>query len=183
MFTIKNEKHNQDPDDVQAQPNEHEGALVAGEESRRRAQAKDRQNVSDVMEAASHHRGDRSAAIRTHQRAGVTCGCGRDEQAKAQDGIESGLNAQGDKERQNVPAVAQELTRGLIPTLRPNENTKVNAGHQRGAEQECSKWDEITLHNKISLIPMIARQPLRVFSQIAVRAIGIYAYPSAAEGK
>src|SRR3990172_6468094 len=102
------------------------------------------------MQTTSDHCGGRCAAAGAHHCASMTRARGRNEQSEPQNGIKRGLDTQGDEDRQEVPTVAQELACGVIPALRPGENTKVDACHECGAKQESSEWDEETFHNEIS---------------------------------
>jgi len=145
-FTIEDDKHDEDADNVQAKSDEHERTLVAGEESGRGAQAEDGQNVGDVVEATGNHGGNRSAAARAHERARVPHGCGRNEEAETQNGIKRGLDAKADVDGQNVPTVEQELPGGVIPALRPGDDAEIDSRHKRGAKQKSGKGDEITFH-------------------------------------
>src|SRR3990172_4737966 len=106
----------------------------------------------------------------------MACGCSRDEQAEAQDGIKRGLDPKADPDWYDIPAVEQELAGGIIPALRPGEDAEIDSRNKRGAEQESGEWNEIKFHNNISFSLMIVFMSLRVLRRFAVKTIGIFAY-------
>ena len=65
-FAIKHEEHDADSDQVHGEADQHEGTLVAREETGGGAQAEDGQNVGDVVNATRDHCGGGRATAGTH---------------------------------------------------------------------------------------------------------------------
>src|ERR671922_229641 len=102
------------------------------------------------METTSNHRCHRCSTTRSHHRARVYCrGCWH-KQAETQNGIQRGLNAKADPDRDDVPAIEQEDICSRIPALCPRKNTEVYSCNKRGTNQKCKEGNKVTSHKKFS---------------------------------
>ena len=88
-LTVEDDEHNDNTDNIHSQSNEHEGTLVAGEETGSCAEPEDGEHIGDVMDTAGDHRCCRCAAAGAHyplyggQRPTRPGGCDRDKQPEA----------------------------------------------------------------------------------------------------
>ena len=125
--------------------------LIAREKTSGRAQAEDRENVGHVMDTAGHHGGCGSTSARAHERSGMPGRKNRNEQSKAQNGIQSSLYPKPKDDRDHIPAVTYELGCGIFPTLSPCQDAQIDACYKRRAKEKSEQGNQRTLQIMISI--------------------------------